>query len=273
MIAPTLPPSDIPLFPITIAASRLLPDACRLLALAFPLLPADTSLVQLTNGITNSLVLCVAPSLKLLIRVYGINSHVLIDRKQELLNLRVLANLLLAPQLYCRFNNGLVYGFVEGKVISVKQMGDVHIASLIAKTMATWHKVKLPKEEHLASEPSLKVLLHKDLRLASLVTETNSSPYKNPAPQLFPTLAKWIAASIPHLTAVPSSFTCPKKQERFLTSKISIAALEQELSDIKTIIEALNAPVVFCHNDLLSGNIIYHKETGILSLNKTLLYL
>ena len=40
--------------------------------------------------------------------------------------------------------------------------------------------------------------------------------------------------------------------------------LVDEYKGLQKHLEALNSPVVFCHDDLLAANIIYNKEKGIL---------
>ena len=41
--------------------------------------------------------------------------------------------------------------------------------------------------------------------------------------------------------------------------------LKEELDELRKHLEALNSPIVFCHNDPVLGNIIYNKQKGILS--------
>lgn len=50
------------------------------------------------------------------------------------------------------------------------------------------------------------------------------------------------------------------KQSKLAHLRISSEDLNEELLRLEQKVETLRSPVVFCHNDLLSGNIIYNKE-------------
>ncbi|KAI8914290.1 kinase-like domain-containing protein [Gorgonomyces haynaldii] len=180
----------------------------------------DVVLNQCTDGITNKLVQAKCGSQTVLVRIYGKKSEILIDRNQELVNLQILSKEGLCPPLYGKFNNGLVYGYVPGQVFTVQDMSDHKKSLLVAKKLRTWHETSLPG---------------------------------NRVPQLFVTMRKWI-------NAIPKQFSDPLKQQAFLESKLDPQALEQELLVLQEKLEQLNSPVVFCHNDLLSGNIIYDQD-------------
>ena len=38
--------------------------------------------------------------------------------------------------------------------------------------------------------------------------------------------------------------------------------LRKEIAEMKVVIEDLHCPLVFCHNDASSRNLIYNEETG-----------
>ena len=50
---------------------------------------------------------------------------------------------------------------------------------------------------------------------------------------------------------------------RFIDAVRPKRVLEQELQELWDHLEALNSPVVFCHNDLLPKNIIYNEDKGM----------
>ncbi|KAI9591562.1 choline/ethanolamine kinase [Syncephalis fuscata] len=106
----------------------------------------DLKLVQCKDGITNKLIRCthIPSQTNILIRAYGRRSEVIIDRKQEITNLVCLAKLGLCPPLYGRFNNGLVYGFIPGRVLQPEQLNDAHMGRCIADKLASWHRVLIP---------------------------------------------------------------------------------------------------------------------------------
>ncbi|RKP07936.1 choline/ethanolamine kinase [Thamnocephalis sphaerospora] len=126
---------------------HLFDDAQAIVLEIFPSWSADEiTLTQCKDGITNKLVRCKhQPSGEsVLIRAYGRKSEVIIDRKQEITNLVCLAQLGLCPPLYGRFDNGLVYGFIPGQVLTPEQLSDPHLSRRTAEKLARWHRVRVP---------------------------------------------------------------------------------------------------------------------------------
>lgn len=73
-------------------------------------------------------------------------------------------------------------------------------------------------------------------------------------PRLFKTLWKWFRN-------VPEKFANTTAQAKF-ESNLSINNLQRKLERLEAAVQKLNCPIVFCHNDLLSGNIIICPEQG-----------
>lgn len=200
----------------------------ELLKLLFPTWGEESiTLTQFKDGITNKLVKCqhIITEERVLVRVYGIKSELLIDREAELDNFTMLQSRGLSPPLYARFLNGFVYGFVEGLALDLDGMGDEKISSLVARKVAEWHKIPLI-QGHGESK-------------------------------LFPLLWRW-------LDMVPKVYKNSLVQSKF-KDHIDIAWIKSELTVLECKLKALNAPVVFCHNDLLSGNIIYNEQDQSIS--------
>ena len=172
----------------------------------------------------------------LLVRVYGRNSEILIDRGQEVIvrtrqaplnlplnvlfshfsqNIFTLSHEGFAPPLYGRFKNGIVYGFTPGRPFSVDDMADDRLSRLAARRLAEWHTVPVPGDR---------------------------------APSLFTTIRAWLAQ-------VPSEYADAGKAA-YLQKHLSMAQVHADLDELQRDLEALAAPVVFGHNDLLSGNVI-----------------
>jgi ethanolamine kinase len=59
------------------------------------------------------------PADVVLVRVYGRGTSQLIDREQEINNMLVLNAVGLAAPVYCRFDNGIAYGYRPGVVLDV----------------------------------------------------------------------------------------------------------------------------------------------------------
>lgn len=123
--------------------------------------------------------------------------------------------------MHCRFENGFVYGYVPGIPLKPIQLSSAAYYPLIARKIALWHQVD--------SVPGDK------------------------SPRLFKTLKKW-------LKNVPPAYTRPEIQAKFIQS-IDMAYLAKELQSLEVRAKQLNAPVVFCHNDLLAANIIYNPDS------------
>lgn len=73
-----------------------------------------------TDGITNKLLGCyVGTAMQdvVLVRIYGNKTELLIDRENEVKSFRVLHAHRCAPRLYCTFNNGLCYEFLQGAAL------------------------------------------------------------------------------------------------------------------------------------------------------------
>ncbi|CAG8648629.1 10586_t:CDS:2 [Cetraspora pellucida] len=186
----------------------------------------DLELVQFKSGITNKLVKCTNKHFQVtvLIRTYGKKSDVIIDRVMETTNIVSLSKHGLVREVYCRFNNGIVYGYTPGRALSVPDMSNQHICLLIAEHMAVWHKVNISNENESS---------------------------------LFPVLWKW-------LKEVPRSYADPKTDEKF-QKNFKLEELFNELTNLENELVKIGSLVVFCHNDLLSGNIIYDEAINKIS--------
>lgn len=112
-----------------------------------------------TDGTTNKLIGCCIPkhsddndeiSLEnddnmyhynvILIRIYGKNTEVLIDRKKEISNFKLLHKYGFAPQLLATFTNGLAYEYSDGKPLSKTKIYEEHVWLQVAKRMAEMHR-------------------------------------------------------------------------------------------------------------------------------------
>lgn len=85
-------------------------------------------LLQLfTEGTTNKLVGCyVEDTLEdmVLVRVYGNKTELIVDRDNELKSFQVLHANGCAPRLYCTFQNGICYKFMQGDALGTQDVRD-----------------------------------------------------------------------------------------------------------------------------------------------------
>jgi len=208
----------------------------QLYGVAIALVPKWSSLTQhdisfspLSGGITNKLFKGTSSTQKpniVLFRVYGENTELIIDRGNEIITFRTLHSFRLGPRFYGTYHNGCVYGFVEGRELSAADMLLPAFSDKIAAKLALWHKNIVIKEFEKK-------------------------------PTVFNAIQKYAAA-------LPSTFTekhCDNLEQldKYEKLNLNIQNEIQFLNEfLKTYME--NSPVVYCHNDLLSGNIIYYEK-------------
>jgi ethanolamine kinase len=182
---------------------------------------------EFNDGITNRLIgLYTGESFDacevVMVRIYGDNTAILIDRHAELRNLLILKETNMAGEVYAKFHNGLCYEFRHGFVADDDIIRHPKYMRLIAKEFARLHCLQL--EEYKELFPHWK------------------------QPILFPTLRKW-------LNLLPHEFSNPEKNERF-KSFPSLNKLQEELVMLERCLPINRSPVVFSHNDTLIKNLI-----------------
>lgn len=104
-----------------------------------------------TNGTTNQLIGCFLEgheSDMILIRVYGANTHLFIDRSQEIDNLQLMNKYYLSPPLFASFNNGICYGYNEGIVINREMVKEEIVSLNICKMMAKMHSISFHENKN-----------------------------------------------------------------------------------------------------------------------------
>ncbi|KAL0125429.1 hypothetical protein PUN28_004508 [Cardiocondyla obscurior] len=158
-----------------------------------------------------------------LIRIYGNNSDLLIDRKSEINNIRILNKAGYTHCIYATFNNGFAYEFLEGETLTTETVRDPKIYPLIAKRMAEMHDLKFENKSVL-KEAFIWEKLKKFMQI------------------------------------MPKRFSDSLKQAKFEMLIPSYAILEKEYQMLKSTLSKVNSPVVFAHNDLLLGNVLYNSK-------------
>ena len=182
----------------------------------------------------------------ILIRVYGKNSETLIDRNQELV---------VSVAAAACFHDALFLTFSFFK--------NLHTLNQVGKCPKVYGRFKngiaygfIPGTPFSVDDLSDQVLSSK---LAATLAEWHQVQIQGEKkPQLFSTLKKWIAT-------IPESYADPEVDQKFRAS-FSLAEILAEFRFLQTELARLNSPVVFSHNDLLSGNIIYDRESDQISL-------
>jgi ethanolamine kinase len=201
--------------------------------------PALLEVVQISGGITNLLYKVsggggagAAAALSVLVRIYGPNTEILINREEECDLFEELAGLKFGPPYLGRFSNGRVEGYLDqSRALEPDDMGatdPIDMISLIAQEMARMH---------------------------SLQVRALARPVR-----LWQSLEAWCAM------ACDVSFDQePSKQESLRSLhlykyKEAVREVRQRLEGLhssSSFADAFMADPVLCHGDLLSGNILH----------------
>lgn len=165
----------------TINPKNIKEDALCLLTRIRPSWKRDNVVFkEFTDGITNQLLGCFPADEKedtILIRVYGKNTELFIDRKKELRNMKLMNVHGLCPPVFCSFNNGLAYGYSEGSCIDDKMARDKQISTCIARMLAKMHSITLPldwENEKEKIEPCCFKLVRRYLDLLSDIPNSSN---------------------------------------------------------------------------------------------------
>lgn len=186
------------------------------------------------SGVTNTLVAFYQRHLGLqnsgkdvvLLRIDGKGTEKIINRTDEVITILSLSQRGLCPPLYAQLENGLCYGYSPGRRLKVHETSSNYaIMRKIARAMAELHSMEIPRH------------------------------FKDREPFLWMKIAEL-------LKSAPSSFSDPNMQAAFVASIGSIEKLRGEIEFTRDLIlKGCSSPVVFCHNDIHSANIIYNEET------------
>lgn len=130
----------------------------------------------------------------------------------------------LAPPLYARFKNGLVYGFIPGRSVEYQELSDPLLMKGIARMLAQWHTV--------LDSSSIRMLMDEQ--------STTTSKESYAVNDIWQLCEKWIN-NLP--TDTPDQL-----------SRRDVLA--DELQWVKNEIECKGGPTVIAHCDLLSGNVV-----------------
>nr|XP_046250659.1 ethanolamine kinase 1-like isoform X3 [Scatophagus argus] len=194
----------------------------------------DIQMKTFTEGITNQLIGCYVGSLQepgcVLVRLYGRMTELYVDRDREVEMFQVFHAHGCGPQIYCSFQNGICYEFVRGTVLDDELLRQPSIYRLIAAEMGRIHSIQ-PK----CGRPVEPLLWTKMSQFLILVQDSsNSSPAE-----------RRCSTSPMAMREVPS-----------------IETLSGEMDSLKRHLSQIDSPIVLCHNDLLTKNIIYNHKEG-----------
>uniref|UniRef100_A0AC35TX74 Choline/ethanolamine kinase n=1 Tax=Rhabditophanes sp. KR3021 TaxID=114890 RepID=A0AC35TX74_9BILA len=184
-----------------------------------------------TNGITNKILKVETSNAtdqmhRVIIRVFGKNTENYIDRDEELKNFLLLHSVGLSSAVYGTFKNGLVVGFLHGDTLNVNSIRDAGISKKVGKAVANLHQIK---DSNNGKE--------------AMIFDKIKDYFK----------------------IVSYDFGCVKKQKCFddYFGKID---LKKDFEELKVLIKENPDDLVFCHNDLLCGNILFDQKKDAIHL-------
>ena len=175
---------------------------------------------------------------RVLVRIYGQNTDLFIDRQTELFNLVQLYRHGLCPPVYARFNNGICYGYTPGQTVChdwLQEQG--HLTEGIANQMARMHSLELVERRGTPFYPEQE--------------EDGDDHTANERPRQ-PCLPRMLSKYLGLLDVITlDKLELPSKEQ-----------LKLEADQLCQHLQQCGSPVVFCHNDLLMKNIIYRRTDG-----------
>ncbi|XP_016134153.1 ethanolamine kinase 1-like isoform X2 [Sinocyclocheilus grahami] len=136
--------------------------------------PSEVKMKSFTDGITNKLIGCyVGGSMQdvVLVRVYGNKTELFVDRENEVKSFRVLQAHRCAPRLYCTFNNGLCYEFLQGVALEPEHIRSPAIIRLNSEVPSTTclRDEMIWLQQNLSKLGSPVVLCHNDLLCKNII--------------------------------------------------------------------------------------------------------
>ncbi|XP_070784973.1 ethanolamine kinase 1 isoform X3 [Enoplosus armatus] len=136
--------------------------------------PSEVKVKFFTDGITNKLLGCyVGAALQdvVLVRIYGNKTELLVDRENEVKSFRVLHAHRCAPRLYCTFNNGLCYEFLQGTALEPEHIRSqpIYRLSLEVPSPQCLREELVWLQQSLSVLGSPVVLCHNDLLCKNII--------------------------------------------------------------------------------------------------------
>ncbi|RMZ88404.1 hypothetical protein DV736_g4368, partial [Chaetothyriales sp. CBS 134916] len=179
----------------------------------------------------------------ILMRSYGNNTDILIDRDREATSHGVCAQHGLAPPLLARFRNGLLYRYIPGQACTAQDLTQEETWRPVARLLGRWHAI-LPTSTistDKATEGSTSGFLSAN---GVLDSKPKRIADRSPSPNIWTVMLKWVHA-------LPQNDAKQHARKTFLEDE-----LERSFRDLDNDRGPGNHGFVFGHGDLLSANVI-----------------
>lgn len=180
--------------------------------------PSSLQLKEVKGGLTNKLTLCIREDTgdKVLVRVYGENTEVLIDRDTENRIFAELTDSGFGMRLLGQFANGRVEEWFDGsRTLEPDDLADPALSTLCAQRLCDLHSQPVSGDR---------------------------------SPVLFTKLRLWLKI------AQACQFSSPSKARK--VQAMNLDRVAEEITWLEACLRGVASPVVFAHNDALAGNIL-----------------
>ncbi|XP_064480375.1 choline/ethanolamine kinase-like isoform X4 [Ornithodoros turicata] len=193
----------------------------------------DMVFKSVSGGLSNLLYYCSLPEThtpligepsQVLMRMYGqIHGEGADSTITESVICTLLSERNLGPKLYGVFPGGRLEEYIPARALALRQLKDPEISYTIARKMAKLHVLHAP----LVKEPTW----------------------------LFNNMQRWL--DFAHSIKVDTIAV----KDQHMAVKMLTVDLAEEVRWLKDFLLQANSPIVFCHNDLQEGNILYMEST------------
>lgn len=193
----------------------------------------EFNIEHISGGLSNLLYLCSLPEKvktredepsKVLLRLYG---RIIQENPETVITDSVIFSLLaekqMGPRLYGVFTGGRVEEYIKSRHLYTEELHQPDISVACARVMARFHQLTMP----LVKEPRW----------------------------LFDVMTRYLDEALNNM-----SFDNPDADKAAKLQKIMSYGLASELTCLRNLLGQVNSPVVFCHNDMQEGNILYCDE-------------
>jgi len=198
--------------------------------------PSQFTVSTVKGGLTNQLYKCCVGDEIVLVRVYGKQTEEVIDRMRENVVVDVFSQIGFGPRIFGRFPAGRVEQYFQAHALTPADMSKDELVPHIAQRVGQMHVLDMR-----SLEP----------RLPCEIT-------------VFTTLAQWLQKAIAIRFDDKSS---SRKAEQLRGLKLDEIALE--FATVRNLLAQggdASQALVFAHNDLLSGNILWDAKGKVLRL-------
>jgi len=213
-----------------------------------------------SGGITNQLLkLTPSPSSveePILVRIFGLNTEVLIDRAKEIQNLIALNKFGFGARVLGTFSNGRIEQFLPSRTLDPTDLGREDTIPWLARRMAQFHSLKMPPCGHRAHgttdgipEDEHHFISHQsDIKKDDNIQDTQDDEGDDDDGPLSK-MQRWLEMAR-HLDFSEH----PPKAQAFAAINLDEIAIDVE--NMLSFVRRVPSKKVFAHNDLLAGNIL-----------------